>query len=324
MKNVKFSVIIPAYNSEAYIKQAIDSVLNQSYKCLELILVNDGSIDSTLEIIDSYAKTDNRIKVINKFNGGYVTAINAGLDSVSGDYFLFLGSDDYLDNKLFESIDALLADKHPDLIVFKTLKVFGSKKELDQYSNFEDLRFIDDKNFFSKICDENNGVGLLSHRDTSKIYKRSVLGDLRLIGKSGVASDDFFAMSFSRCSSTFLFCPIVGYYWTIRSDSVSGKKRSNQLFLESIKVCYSYYNKLSKKAELNCVEIEYLSFFYYKLILLARSFRFSFKNFFFIKKFFFHLNPRLNKYKKVKIRHRLALLFPIAYSFVNLMKRKSI
>lgn len=87
--NIKFSIIIPVYNVEKYIDQCISSVLSQTYKEYELILVDDGSKDLSSVICDNYAQNDKRIKIIHKENGGLSSARNAGLDIASGEYVLF-------------------------------------------------------------------------------------------------------------------------------------------------------------------------------------------------------------------------------------------
>lgn len=93
----KVSVIVPIYNVEAYIKRCVSSLLKQNYGNIEIILVNDGSPDNSSEIIDELAKTDDRIIVIHKENGGVSSARNAGLDIASGEYVMFVDGDDYVD-----------------------------------------------------------------------------------------------------------------------------------------------------------------------------------------------------------------------------------
>ena len=97
----KISVIIPVYNVEKYLKRCLDSVINQTYKNLEIILVDDGSTDNSGKICDEYAKNDKRIIVIHKENGGVSVARNIGLDICTGDYVNFIDSDDWIDLKFF-------------------------------------------------------------------------------------------------------------------------------------------------------------------------------------------------------------------------------
>lgn len=98
----KISVIIPVYNTEKYLKRCLDSIINQTFKNLEIIIVDDGSTDSSPQICDNYAESDDRIRVIHKTNGGLSSARNAGIDIATGIYISFIDSDDYIDIKYFE------------------------------------------------------------------------------------------------------------------------------------------------------------------------------------------------------------------------------
>ncbi|MPM22748.1 Undecaprenyl-phosphate 4-deoxy-4-formamido-L-arabinose transferase [bioreactor metagenome] len=113
----KFTVIIPIYNVEKYLEECIDSVINQSYKNIEILLINDGSDDGSLEICKRYEKADLRIKIINKVNGGLSSARNAGLDNATGEYVMFLDSDDYIcDNNAIEKFSSIFISTECDLI----------------------------------------------------------------------------------------------------------------------------------------------------------------------------------------------------------------
>ena len=104
MKREFISVIVPVYNVEYYLKQCLDSIVNQTYRNLEIILVDDGSTDSSGDICDEYAQIDARIKVIHKENGGLSSARNAGLDvcTSGGELIAFVDSDDWLELDMFE------------------------------------------------------------------------------------------------------------------------------------------------------------------------------------------------------------------------------
>lgn len=98
------SIIVPIYNVEKYLRRCIDSILNQTYNDLEIILVNDGSTDLCASICDEYSVLDNRIKVIHKKNGGLSSARNAGLRIASGDYISFVDSDDWIEPHMYETL----------------------------------------------------------------------------------------------------------------------------------------------------------------------------------------------------------------------------
>ncbi len=119
IKNILFSIIVPAYNSAAYIKKCIESVIAQTYTDFELILVDDGSSDNTLQLCRSYADADSRIKIIHKENGGHTSARNEGLKNATGKYVVFLDSDDWLDPMTLELCMAEIKKNNPDVIIFR-------------------------------------------------------------------------------------------------------------------------------------------------------------------------------------------------------------
>lgn len=105
---MKISIIIPAYNVEAYIEKCINSVINQTYDDIEVIIINDGSTDNTAEIIEKYSKIDNRIKIVNKYNSGVSDSRNVGIEMFTGDYVFFLDSDDWVEKDyIIKAVDVL-------------------------------------------------------------------------------------------------------------------------------------------------------------------------------------------------------------------------
>ena len=117
--NPAFSIIMPVYNVEKYVSQAIESVLSQSYGDFELIIVNDCSPDNSLSICESYAEKDKRIRIISlSQNGGLSNARNVGMRSMRGDYVLFLDSDDWWEPNLLETVSRAAEKTHPEMIFF--------------------------------------------------------------------------------------------------------------------------------------------------------------------------------------------------------------
>lgn len=116
---MKFSIIVPVYNVEKYISKCIESIINQTYKNFELIIVNDGSPDNSQKIIDKYVKKDKRIKSFIKENGGLSDARNYGLKYTTGDYLLFVDSDDSIEMKLLEKINSSLSKDKVDILRFE-------------------------------------------------------------------------------------------------------------------------------------------------------------------------------------------------------------
>ena len=96
MENDKLSIVVPIYNVEKYLRKCINSLINQTYKSIEIILVDDGSSDSSGNIADEYAEKDSKIKVIHKTNGGVSSARNSGIEAAKGDYICFTNGDDHI------------------------------------------------------------------------------------------------------------------------------------------------------------------------------------------------------------------------------------
>ena len=117
------SVIIPIYKVEEFIHECVESVLSQTYKDFEILLVDDGSTDSCGEICDDFSKSDNRIKVIHKQNGGLSDARNVGLSLARAEYIYFLDSDDWIENNLLECVLEKM-EKGYDMVVFNYYTVF--------------------------------------------------------------------------------------------------------------------------------------------------------------------------------------------------------
>lgn len=115
-KDELISVVVPIYNVEKYIEKCIDSIINQTYTNLEIILVDDGSPDKCGKICDEYAKRDKRIKVIHKENGGVSSARNIGLDNLNGEYVTFIDADDYISNNYCEELLNALKTENADCV----------------------------------------------------------------------------------------------------------------------------------------------------------------------------------------------------------------
>ena len=111
----KVSIIIPVYNVESYLRRCLDSVVNQTLKDIEIILVNDGSTDGSLAICEEYAKNDDRIKIITRKNGGLSAARNTGLDNATSEYIGFIDSDDWVDTNFFENLYNTAIEKNCDV-----------------------------------------------------------------------------------------------------------------------------------------------------------------------------------------------------------------
>ena len=135
--NPLISVIVPIYNVEKYLDKCIESIVNQTYKNLEIILVDDGSPDNCPAMCDAWAEKDSRIKVVHKENGGAGSARNAGLDVSSGEYIGFVDGDDYIDSDFYETLINKSRNGYYDIVTcgFKTFESCKTGLEHKCYEN---------------------------------------------------------------------------------------------------------------------------------------------------------------------------------------------
>lgn len=126
MKPNLVTIVIPCYNAEKYIEKCLDSVINQTYKNLEIICVNDGSTDNTLKILENYAQKDNRIVIVNQSNNGLSGARNSGMKKATGEYIIFVDGDDWIDLDTCEIALSKCIDKNVDLVIWNYVKEYGN------------------------------------------------------------------------------------------------------------------------------------------------------------------------------------------------------
>lgn len=170
------SIIIPVYNVEKYIKKCLMSVVNQTYRKIEIIIVNDGTEDKSMDIIHKIIEGDNRIKVINKANGGLMSAWIEGVKNASGRYIGFVDSDDWIDSDFFEYLLNKIKDTNSDMVVGKYVcdngdnqtELFRSKDMI--YNDNQVKKLLDD--YFYGITYKEN---IISYCRWDKIYKREIV-----------------------------------------------------------------------------------------------------------------------------------------------------
>lgn len=149
------SVIVPIYNVEQYLPRCIESILAQTYKNFELILVDDGSPDKCPEICEKYAEKDNRISVIHKINGGLSDARNAGLDIAKGDFITFVDSDDMIAPNAIEILLNAFKESNADIVITTRYNVFSEQNKICLTANSGDLRIVNPNEAEKTIFCEN-------------------------------------------------------------------------------------------------------------------------------------------------------------------------
>ena len=141
MENPLISIIVPIYNMEKYLDKCIQSLVNQTYKNIEIILIDDGSTDRSGEMSNEWRKSDERIKVVHKDNAGLGLARNTGLENATGDYVLFLDADDFLDALTVQTVVERHNNSNVDSVFFGWKRYYNSGKSEDHWQKYRDVSF---------------------------------------------------------------------------------------------------------------------------------------------------------------------------------------
>lgn len=240
----KFSVIVPIYNVEKYLKKCIDSILTQSFSDFELILVDDGSPDNCPEICDEYAKTDERIKVVHKKNGGLSSARNAGLLQVQGEYIWFVDSDDCVRNDALEVIEKYTVTG-ADIINFGWVGYNeGGEPDFDSLKmRFSYFKGLADKKDICTLATRACSTRLLSYV-WRNVYRTAFVKENGLSFEENLcyAEDSAFNMEAFLQAEKIYFAQEFLYAYCQRANSIS--KNREKKFDLAVLGHFSLYDKL--------------------------------------------------------------------------------
>ena len=256
----KISVIVPVYNQEPYLDECIVSIINQTYQNLEIILVDDGSTDNSLEICKKYKKLDKRIKIVHKENGGLSSARNAGLEVVHGKYIMFCDSDDYY---LPNSCELLLNEikaKKADYVV-------GNYINCDEDGTIWNKPVFDRvkyKSFKLSINDYEKSFYIMSSSVCNKMFRTSFIRKLNLKFVEGVPAEDaiFTTYCFIKSKATYYINNIMYVYRQRNGTSIS--TNNNLKYFKGISKAYNYiYENFKENNELGFYRYFYLKTLFY-------------------------------------------------------------
>lgn len=222
------SVIIPVYNVETYLEEALDSVLNQSFKNIEVITVNDGSTDKSGIILDEYEKKNQRLTVYHRQNYGLSATRNFGFKKAKGAYIYFLDSDDCIANGAFEDVMRLAADTSSDIICL-------SSKYIDEYGRVMEKKTPKIRpDYQIPVSGENLFVELMKSKSysstvSSYIFKKSFLKELQISFDEGFIHEDEAFTAIALCSTDCVTSKSCCYYLhRLRSNSIMSQKKGEK------------------------------------------------------------------------------------------------
>ena len=228
---MKFSIVIPVYNVEKYLEQCLNSVLNQTFTDYELICVNDGSTDNSLEILRNFAEKDARIQVISQENGGLSDARNAGIQAAKGDYIFLLDSDDWITENalevLYENID------NQDFIAFNGERFFEDGKTETPDKGISEQKLTGWK-YYNKYALQGRKFHFVCV--VLRLYRREFLIENELFFKKGIYHEDnLFTPVCCYCAENIKVIPDILYVYRIREGSITQTLNKQRIF-DTIKI----------------------------------------------------------------------------------------
>lgn len=233
----KISVIVPIYKVEDYLHRCVDSIINQTYTNLEIILVDDGSPDDCPMICDEYAKKDSRIRVVHKKNGGLSDARNAGIDIATGEYLMFIDSDDFVDVEMMESMMKNMIDNNVDMVVCN-IKYVYEDREVVKYNQAD--RILDRYEAMEEYLKD----GVVQAVAWNKLYKKSLINDMRYkVGKTN--EDEFFTYKVVDKTDKIYYNSRSFYNYIQRDSSIMGKYSIKRL--DGVEASYERLNFIKEK-----------------------------------------------------------------------------
>lgn len=273
MGKIKISIIIPVYNSEKYISDCINSMINQNFEDFEIILVNDGSTDNSGEICREFAEKNNKITFINKKNGGLCSARNAGIDAANGDYLMFVDNDDELVDGALNVIWKAISELKCDILRFNRKRV----------QIFEDEDTKEDIYGCIGICDGNQKVFMSKEAFFSKYrnvrssgcfsgiwngaFKKDLFDNLRFDTRITAGGEDWIINLelYDKCNSVGFISDVLYIYYRRMSHSVSTTYQENRMY--SIVLSANKERKLIEKNNVPIYELLHSDIIYISQII---------------------------------------------------------
>lgn len=263
------SIIVPVYNVESYLEKCVKSIMQQSYKDIEIILVDDGSTDKSGNICDELAKREKRIKVIHKLNGGLSSARNAGIEIAKGEYLGFIDSDDYIDEDMYKVLYENINKYQADISMCGMFNCYSDKDHIIQ-SDYQ-IELYDRRSAIDLVMRGNNG----SVSAVNKLYRRNIFKDLRYpVGKT--MEDAYVILDILNQCNKIVLDTRDFYYYVHRKNSITTSDFSlnnmnyilayeknydiikvnypDMLDLARFRLCWAHFKVLSKMVMSNTVD----------------------------------------------------------------------
>ena len=268
MNQPKISVIVPVYNVEKYLRQCVDSILVQTFTDFELLLIDDGSTDSSGKLCDEYAEKDARIKVLHQKNGGVGSARNLGLNQAQGEWVCFVDSDDWLDRNCYS---ALMAETYvADLTYFGCCCCYmdGSRTAYIPYDSYSTDRNQIEQRLYELKCNQ-QCFEYLGYT-WNKLFKKDIIDrhKIRFIENLTVREDEMFTLSYARYIGSIRIKSCVLYNYRVISTGLTHAMKSAA---EYLLLAENLWNVLSSYRNEKLIQSEYGAILNYYYIPITRE-----------------------------------------------------
>lgn len=224
----KISIIVPIYNVERYLNQCVKSIINQTYKNLEIILVDDGSPDNSGKLCDEYKEKDERIIVIHKKNGGLSDARNAGIEVATGKYIGFVDSDDYIEKDMYELLYNNMLREKAEISCCNRFLVYSNKTEI--YGEKKYYKVMNSQEAIKLACK----IGYIGISAYTKLYKRELFENIRY-PKGKISEDMYTTYKLFDKANKIVYDSTPKYYYRQRKGSITNSKKINTNAIEATK-----------------------------------------------------------------------------------------
>lgn len=304
MENKKVSIIVPVYNVELYIEDCLNSLLNQTYSNYEIILINDGSTDNSIEICSKY--NDQKIKIFNQNNKGVSIARNVGISLATGQYIMFVDADDIVSENYIENLITSIEETNTDMVVCGYTK---EKTELVNKRNSQEIKgeIINANTMLENMMENNLQEGYL----WNKIFKKSIISDNSLEFEEGVNvwEDLYFVIEYlSKSDKVFAINETLYYYRTREGSAVNRKETETELIgkVKILELIMKNYNLIINNKNYYGIKRMYIT------VLLKYLLQIKKDNKEFIKE-------KLSKVKKIKKDIKIGFKNEIKYFYLKMI-----
>ncbi len=255
----KISVIVPVYNVEKYLKNCLDSIIEQTFKDFEIICVNDGSTDNSRTILEEYKNKDSRILIIDKKNGGLSSARNYGLDKAKGEFISFVDSDDWIENTMLEKLYKNITELNSEISICAVRLYDEQKAQSDESQKYFNLSFFD-KTFDNRAFDYKETLPFIMDvcvMAWNKLYRKSFLDKYNARFPDGLIFEDgpFFFSIYFKAQRVSIVRDFLYNYRINRKGSIVEKGGVH--FLDIIDVVELMYNSIKNLPCFNDIKNEF-------------------------------------------------------------------